>query len=243
MCLMLKVMSAEDMDDHNPDKAYALHSGLASVTFERHPTDGPVAFMLFENAEVPERISLTGNAYVMNADGKTVSSFSYVGQPTLPAASDKAPAMLREACVSDCSDIVDFALDYLGCAITGPWSADMRRTYERAKNARKKERVFIHVKDVPNPHSIPKKQIKKWGPTGLALFNFVFEDIMSMGRVFLPPSMGKIGPEEFKTIAWNAAWTAAHFIPKGGQKTGVVIDYDDQGREMARHEIKKKAGV
>jgi len=76
---------------------------------------------------------------------------------------------------------------------------------------------------VDNSHKIPKKQWRRWSEDQRALFNGVYEDILAVGSdAWLHPVtvQRKLSADEFNTIAWNAAWTAAHLLK--GERTGEV---------------------
>ena len=70
-------------------------------------------------------------------------------------------------------------------------------------------------KRVPNRHRVDRSQWEKWNAEQRALFNGTFEDIGRVGPgLFLHPvtHQRKLSAEEFETIRWNAAWTAAHVL-------------------------------
>lgn len=81
MSLIVKIMSAEDLADDNTQKSYCLHTGVASVAFHRR-SGKPVAEIQFVEQDVPYQYTLEGNVYVMNENGKTISSFG-VADPTI----------------------------------------------------------------------------------------------------------------------------------------------------------------
>ena len=66
-----------------------------------------------------------------------------------------------------------------------------------------------------NPHKVPAKQWQKWNKKQRKMFNGVYEDIMNVGTaLFVHPitMQRKLSDDEFRTIAWNAAWTAADVL-------------------------------
>jgi hypothetical protein len=66
-----------------------------------------------------------------------------------------------------------------------------------------------------NDHDVDSPQWEKWTEQQRAHFNGVYEDIKRVGSsLFLHPitNQRKLTDEEFDTIAWNAAWTAAHML-------------------------------
>lgn len=75
MALLVKMMSAEDTPDTDSRKAHELFTDVVKVEFQRG--DGGEAYMdlLFKDSEDVETFDVTGNVYVMNENGKTISSF------------------------------------------------------------------------------------------------------------------------------------------------------------------------
>ena len=81
-----------------------------------------------------------------------------------------------------------------------------------------------------NLHKVPAKQWRKWSKKQRKLFNRVYEDIRNIGAdLFLSPVtiQRNISDKEFKVIAWNAAWTAAHMLES--KRTSHMITYHDLG--------------
>ena len=86
MSLIVKIMSAEDMADENPQKSFTLYGDVASVTWIRN-SDGAAFARMYVRDEA-KTVSVPGfcehevccdvpaNAYVMNERGKTIASFS-----------------------------------------------------------------------------------------------------------------------------------------------------------------------
>jgi ClpP class serine protease len=68
---------------------------------------------------------------------------------------------------------------------------------------------------VKNTNKVSQKQWQKWNAQQQALFNGVYKDIMQIGfDLFLHPVtvQRKLSDKEFRTIAWNAAFTAATML-------------------------------
>lgn len=75
-----------------------------------------------------------------------------------------------------------------------------------------------------NRHRVDKKVWAKWPEHSRAVFNSLYEDIMQIGPdLFLHPKTvsRSISADEFKTIAWNAAWLAADHVKEPGHTTNV----------------------
>lgn len=86
--MLLKIMSGEDAPDSDPRKLFELHDGVLSVRFHRpeegddEPTRAETTFEKGTN----EWFDVPSNAYIMNAQGKTVAHFS--AHPYVPLPSD-----------------------------------------------------------------------------------------------------------------------------------------------------------
>lgn len=78
MSLIVKIMSAENLADDDTRKSYQLLTEVAYVSFCRNP-GAPIACVSFsgDGAEDGRLVeyALEGNVYVMNENGKTISSF------------------------------------------------------------------------------------------------------------------------------------------------------------------------
>lgn len=77
--MYLKLMSGEDAPDGDSCKTYRLFSHVSSVSFDRRANGTAVAEVVFDVDSASgvgiETFELEGNAYLMNDDGKTISSF------------------------------------------------------------------------------------------------------------------------------------------------------------------------
>lgn len=94
---------------------------------------------------------------------------------------------------------------------------------------------------VPNTHKVASKTWRKWNAQQRALFNGVYEDIQNVGaKLFVHPVTAQrdLTDEEFDTIAWNAAWTAAHIL--NGEFTTEVVTLH-QGKVIASEAIRQRA--
>jgi hypothetical protein len=128
MTLIVKMMSGEDCPDDDTRKSYKLKSGVLDVEFARDGDDA-IAWLWFLGGNGlpvgPEKFLLTGNCYVMNEAGKTISSFG------VAAASD--PAFGPEQ-----AELVRNTLDALALALTAHehrWTPDERRGFEQSYKA------------------------------------------------------------------------------------------------------------
>lgn len=66
-----------------------------------------------------------------------------------------------------------------------------------------------------NQYKVPAKTWRQWSKKQRKMFNGVYEDITNVGvDLFVHPItiQRKLSDEEFRTIAWNAAWTAAMIL-------------------------------
>ena len=87
---------------------------------------------------------------------------------------------------------------------------------------------------VENVHSVPKKVWQKWTGKQKEIFNNLFDEFSRVGPECLlhPQTVAKgISGEEYSTIAWNAAWLAAHVYRN--EFTSEVITVDESGAEIS----------
>jgi len=80
MSLIVKIMSAENAPDADPCKGHILAADVRHVVFDRD-TAGRAWAAIWRPGDsldeaAPERFAVTGNAYVMNEAGRTISSFA-----------------------------------------------------------------------------------------------------------------------------------------------------------------------
>ncbi len=76
--LLLKLMGPENCPDDDSRKTHRILSDVVAVNFHRNPA--PMAVVTFKDDETHE-FDLDGNVYVMNENGKTVSSFGVAHAP------------------------------------------------------------------------------------------------------------------------------------------------------------------
>lgn len=74
--MFLKIMDATDTPDNDSRGTYQILDGVAAAKFERDGKKAIVKVTFFDSpGEEAEALDVPGNAYVMNAEGVTVSSF------------------------------------------------------------------------------------------------------------------------------------------------------------------------
>lgn len=61
-----------------------------------------------------------------------------------------------------------------------------------------------------NIHGVPKDAWKAWSEQGRAIFNAMFSTFRYQ-RTWAHPKTPMMPPNQWKTIRWNAAWSAASF--------------------------------
>jgi hypothetical protein len=91
--MYIKIMDAENAPDNDSRKTYRLLADVISVKFSRisgvdqGPEVGAFVFVTFK-VGVCERFDVPGNAYLMNENGKTISSWGSApfGEAEFPAA-------------------------------------------------------------------------------------------------------------------------------------------------------------
>ncbi len=62
---------------------------------------------------------------------------------------------------------------------------------------------------VKNVNRVPKKQWSKWSKEAKAIFNRCYDFFMSNQGTVNHPKAPKLPFNQWKTVAWNAAWIAA----------------------------------
>lgn len=67
---------------------------------------------------------------------------------------------------------------------------------------------------IPNRYRVQKKQWGKWPLLAKMVFNETYFVMTKNVDLFMHPKAEKPTKEEWKTTAWNAAWTAAEAIPR-----------------------------
>lgn len=60
-----------------------------------------------------------------------------------------------------------------------------------------------------NTNKVNRKVWKSWGEVGQAIFNQTYEWLVSNQALTIHPKQPPLPGEQWKTIAWNAAWVAA----------------------------------
>lgn len=79
MPLIVKIMTDDGLADDSPYKAHSLITGVISLKFLRSSENNgsnPCVLMYFAPGEEPEYADIEGNVYVMNENGKTISSWA-----------------------------------------------------------------------------------------------------------------------------------------------------------------------
>ena len=87
-----------------------------------------------------------------------------------------------------------------------------------------------------NTFKVPSKQWRKWTPAARKVFNRTYDDMLNNQHVFLHPKTAAVPQEQWKTTAWNAAWTAADAVDD--VLTSIVVDYKGS-KEVARRAVKR----
>jgi hypothetical protein len=63
-----------------------------------------------------------------------------------------------------------------------------------------------------NAYNVPQKAWRSWTPQARQLFNEVYSSMRRNQELFKHPKAEKDSREHWKTVCWNAAWTAAHAV-------------------------------
>lgn len=72
------------------------------------------------------------------------------------------------------------------------------------------ERVRIDfVESRGNLYKVPMRQWRKWDAGSRKVFNEVYSSMNRSQGIFTHPKQEQMPRQQWKTICWNAAWTAA----------------------------------
>lgn len=63
-----------------------------------------------------------------------------------------------------------------------------------------------------NLYRVPVKQWRKWSEAARAVFNRVYDFVLSNPDVMNHPKAEKLKPMHWKTVAWNTGWIAADAV-------------------------------
>jgi hypothetical protein len=89
-----------------------------------------------------------------------------------------------------------------------------------------------------NHFGVAPSQWRKWSPTRQGVFNRVFRAMLKNQVLFTHPKMAPMPLVQWRTVAWNAAWTAADSASGQAMKQGdTVVDINARGREVRRHKV------
>ena len=69
-------MSEDPRPDGDPRKPFKLFSNVEHVSFHRRASGEAVASVLFQGESERESYAVPASAYVMNADGRTISTYN-----------------------------------------------------------------------------------------------------------------------------------------------------------------------
>lgn len=65
-----------------------------------------------------------------------------------------------------------------------------------------------------NVHKVPMRQWRKWSNSAREMFNAVYSSMRANQWAYQHPKEEKMSSEHWKTVCWNAAWTASETIPR-----------------------------
>lgn len=69
-----------------------------------------------------------------------------------------------------------------------------------------------YTKSRANTFNVPLKQWRKWSLVARQAFNEVYSSMVKNQEFYVHPKQDKLSKSHWKTICWNAAWTAANAI-------------------------------
>lgn len=85
-----------------------------------------------------------------------------------------------------------------------------------------------------NLYHVPAKQWRKWSARARGVFNLMYSTIRSNQLLFIHPKAPRHSREQWQTVAWNAAWTAAG-AADGELPDEVVVDCNAAGVPVTPH--------
>jgi hypothetical protein len=79
-----------------------------------------------------------------------------------------------------------------------------------------------------NLYHVPNRQWMKWSPQARGVFNLMYSTVRSNQGLFIHPKATKHTREQWGTVAWNVAWTAAS-AANGELPGDAVVDCNAAG--------------
>lgn len=93
-----------------------------------------------------------------------------------------------------------------------------------------------------NNHKVPLKHWRKWTPQARKVFNETYETMLENQGLFLHPKQATVPQAQWKTTAWNAAWTAADAVVGAALQDGdVVSDVTPKGKVVRSVSVKRSS--
>ncbi len=124
MALMLKLMSAQDLPDEDSRKRYSLYANIVTVDFVKKEDGRAWAEVLYTDGGT-EDFPLYGNAYLMNENGRTVSSFGPGADACPPKFKD--PVMVEKTMLVQTLALIVMFTEERG---NKKWPAGLRRLFD-----------------------------------------------------------------------------------------------------------------
>lgn len=95
-----------------------------------------------------------------------------------------------------------------------------------------------------NSHKVPLKHWRKWTPQARKVFNETYETMLENQGLFLHPKMATVPQAQWKTTAWNAAWTAADAVVGAALRDGdEVSDVTPKGKVVRTVTVKRSSSL
>lgn len=93
-----------------------------------------------------------------------------------------------------------------------------------------------------NSHKVPMRHWRKWTPQARKVFNETYETMLENQGLFLHPKQATVPQAQWKTTAWNAAWTAADAVVDAAPRDGdVVPEIDRKGKVVRELSVKRSS--
>jgi hypothetical protein len=93
-----------------------------------------------------------------------------------------------------------------------------------------------------NTFKVPLKQWRKWTPAARKVFNETYDTMLNNQGLFQHPKTAAVPQVQWKTTAWNAAWTAADVVVDAVFWSGdVVKDVTPKGKVVREQHVKRSS--
>lgn len=93
-----------------------------------------------------------------------------------------------------------------------------------------------------NTHKVPMRHWRKWTPQARKVFNETYDTMLNNQGLFQHPKTAAVPQAQWKTTAWNAAWTAADAVVGAAPRDGdVVSEITPSGKVVRNVSVKRSS--